>query len=276
MPVLGRFHLDNSCRYYTTILINAAARWKNKGDLQSFMKSRSKTPVWKAIADALRADLVEGRYAPGDKLPTEAALAERFGVNRHTVRHGISVLVEEGLVRTRRGSGAFVAATPTDYPIGKRVRFHENLMAAGRQPHKQALLVEERAATQGEAAALHVAKGSMLCAYHGLSLADGQPIAIFESLFPLARLAGITEALSGTSSVTEALQAVGIADYTRSSTRLTAVRATATQALHLRLNEGDPLLRSTAVNVDSRGVPVEYGRTVFAGDRVTLTLENEG
>ena len=99
--------------------------------------SSDKTPIWKAIANALRSDLAEGRYNPGDKLPTEAALADRFGVNRHTVRHGISVLVEEGLVRTRRGAGAFVAATPTDYPIGNRVRFHENLIAADRRPEKR-------------------------------------------------------------------------------------------------------------------------------------------
>ncbi|MEM8803511.1 MAG: phosphonate metabolism transcriptional regulator PhnF [Pseudomonadota bacterium] len=232
-----------------------------------------KTPIWQAIADALRSDLAEGKYAPGDKLPTEAGLAERFGVNRHTVRHGISALVEEGLIRTRRGSGAFVAATPTDYPIGQRVRFHENLIAAGRRPDKRVLQVEERSATTGEAKALQIAPGDPVCAYHGLSLADGQPIAVFESLFPLGRLTGIEEALHQTSSVTAALRLAGISDYTRSSTRLTAVRATATHALHLQLSEGDPLLKSSGVNVDQAGMPVEFGRTWFAGDRVTLTLE---
>ncbi|MEL6643346.1 MAG: phosphonate metabolism transcriptional regulator PhnF [Pseudomonadota bacterium] len=234
---------------------------------------RPKTPIWMAIADALRHDLTEGRYAPGDKLPTEAALAERFGVNRHTVRHGLSALVDEGLIRTRRGAGAFVAATPTDYPIGKRVRFHENLIAAGRRPEKRILSVEERAATDGEAKALRIDGGAPLCAYHGLSLADGQPIAIFESMFPLSRLPGIGEALAETSGVTEALKRVGVADYTRLSTRLAAVRASATQALHLQLGEGDPLLRSSSVNVDEAGNPIEYGRTWFAGDRVILTLE---
>lgn len=209
----------------------------------------------------------------GDKLPTEAALAERFGVNRHTVRHGISALVKEGLIRTRRGSGAFVAATPTDYPIGQRVRFHENLIAAGRRPDKRALLIEVRSTTEGEAKALQIAPGDPACAYHGLSLADGQPIAVFESLFPVRRLTGITEALSVTSSVTEALRLAGISDYTRASTRLTAVRATATHALHLQVSEGDPLLKSSGVNVDEAGVPVEFGRTWFAGDRVTLTLD---
>lgn len=235
--------------------------------------SSSKTPIWKAIADALRSDLAEGRYAPGDKLPTEASLAERFGVNRHTVRHGLSALVDEGLIRTRRGAGVFVAATPTDYPIGRRVRFHENLIAARRRPEKRVLHVEERAATAGEARALEIATGDPVCAYHGLSLADGQAIAVFESLFPLTRVDGITAALDRTSSVTEALRAAGVADYTRASTRLTAVRATATQALHLNVTEGDPLLRSSGVNVDEAGTPIEYGRTWFAGDRITLTLD---
>jgi len=232
-----------------------------------------KTPIWKAIASALRNDLAEGRYGPGDKLPTEAALADRFGVNRHTVRHGISVLVDEGLVRTRRGAGAFVAATPTDYPIGNRVRFHENLIAAGRRPERRMLALDERAATSGEAKALQIETGDPVCANHGLSLADGQPIAVFESLFPLARLAGITAALKETRSVTQALSAAGIDDYTRASTRLTAVPASPTHALLLQVGEGDPLLRSTSVNQCKRGFPVEYGRTWFAGDRVTLTLE---
>lgn len=235
--------------------------------------SSGKTPIWQAIADALRSDLAEGKYVPGDKLPTEAALADRFGVNRHTVRHGISALVEAGLIRTRRGSGAFVAARPTDYPIGQRVRFHENLIAAGRRPDKRVLQIEQRSATTGEAKALQIVPGEPLCAYYGLSLADGQPIAVFESLFPVGRLSGLFEALSQTSSVTEALRLVGISDYTRASTRLTAVRATATQALHLQVSEGDPLIRSTSVNMNLAGTPVEYGRTWFAGDRVTLTLE---
>ncbi|MFQ1699886.1 phosphonate metabolism transcriptional regulator PhnF [Loktanella agnita] len=236
-------------------------------------KPRGRTPVWKAIAVALRGDMSEGRYSVGDKLPTEAALAERFGVNRHTVRHALAHLVEEGLVRTRRGAGAFVAATPTDYPIGQRVRFHESLLAGGHRPGKRVLLIELRAATRAEAEAVAVEVGAEICAMHGLSYSDGQPIAIYESVFPSGRLPGIDAALAEVSSVTEALARVGVADYTRASTRLTAVRADATQALHLQMQEGDPVLRSTGVNVDAAGVPVEFGRTFFAGDRVTLTLE---
>lgn len=235
--------------------------------------ARRRTPVWIAIASALREDISVGRYGVGDRLPTEAALAERFGVNRHTVRHALSKLVEDGLVRTRRGAGAFVAARPTDYPIGQRVRFHENLAAAGRRPEKRILQIETRAASLGEARVLALENAAPVCAFHGLSLADGAPIAVFESVFPVTRLPGIAEALGCEPGVTRALARVGVSDYTRASTRLTAVAADATQALHLQLREGDPLLRSTSVNVDASRVPVEFGRTFFAGDRVTLTLE---
>jgi len=241
------------------------------GDRQDMAGGR--TPVWKSIAATLRDEIADGRFTPGDKLPTEAQLAGRFGVNRHTVRHAIAQLVEEGLVRTRRGAGAFVAAMPTDYPIGSRVRFHENVLAAGRRPEKRVLSIECRAATRGEAQALALTEGDPVCAYHGLSLADGAPIAVFESVFPLDRLPGIDRHLAETSSVTEVLARAGVPDYTRASTRLIAVLADVTQALHLHLKEGAPLLRSTGVNVDTKGVPVEYGRTWFAGDRVTLTLE---
>ena len=130
--------------------------------------TRSRTPVWQAIAAALRADIAEGRYQTGDKLPTEAQLATRFGVNRHTVRHGISRLVGEGLVRTRRGAGVFVAARPTEYPIGARVRFHENLLAAGRRPEKRILDVECRAASAGEGRALGVGHAAPVWDWRGV------------------------------------------------------------------------------------------------------------
>ena len=232
-----------------------------------------KTPIWAAIAADLRGDIAEGRYARGEKLPTEAVLATRFGVNRHTVRHALSALVAEGLVHTRRGAGAFVAATPTDYPIGKRVRFHENLRAAGREPAKQVLSLETRAATAGEAKALQITSGAPVLAYHGLSMADGQPLALAEAVFPLERLPGLEAAIAASSGITAALLSIGVADYTRASTRVTAVLATATQALHLQIAEGAPLIRTSSLSVGPDGLPVELGRTWFAGDKVTLTLE---
>ncbi|WP_425051567.1 phosphonate metabolism transcriptional regulator PhnF [Psychromarinibacter sp. S121] len=236
-------------------------------------KTSQKTPLWQAIAEALKGDISDGRYREGDKLPTESELAERFGVNRHTVRHALSSLVEDGLIRTRRGAGAFVTARPTDYPLGTRVRFNQNLLAAGRTPDRKILQVEDAVpASRVVAERLEIAEGDMVCVYRGLSLADGQPVALFESHFPVSRFDGIGASLVELRSVTQALARFGVADYVRRATRLSARAADATQALHLGLTEGAPLLYSESVNVDAKGAPVEFGRTWFAGERITLTL----
>ena len=77
------------------------------------MSKPARQPVWKSIARDLTEDLAQARYAPGDKLPTEAQLAARFGVNRHTVRRALGEMAELGLVHARRGAGVFVAPSAT-------------------------------------------------------------------------------------------------------------------------------------------------------------------
>ncbi|TCO73037.1 phosphonate metabolism transcriptional regulator PhnF [Rhodovulum euryhalinum] len=228
--------------------------------------------VWTSIAATLTGEIGAGRYRPGDKLPTEAELARRFGVNRHTLRRALAALAGDGLIHTRRGAGVYVAARPTDYPIGRRVRFHQNLRAAGQTPEKKLLLTETRNADAREAEALARPPGAAVHVYEGVSLADGAPIALFRSVFPADRFPGLLDALTETRSVTAALARGGVPDYTRASTRLTAKLASPTQALHLALREGAPILRAVAINVDDAGRPVEYGHTWFAGDRVTLVV----
>ena len=228
--------------------------------------------LWSTIAASLRAEIAEARFKPGAKLPTEAELSLRFGVNRHTVRHALAALEEEGLTHPRRGSGVFVTAKPTDYPIGRRVRFHQNLLAAGREPARQVRFIETRPAKPDEAEALGLQLGQEVHVIEGTSLADGVPIALFRSVFPAARLPGLPEALAADPSVTAALAAVGITDYTRAWTRITAKAAVSTQAVLLQVKQGAPILRSVALNVDPEGRTVEFGKTWFAGERVTLTV----
>jgi GntR family phosphonate transport system transcriptional regulator len=232
-------------------------------------------PIWASIAATLSAEIAAAQYRPGDKLPTEAALAARFGVNRHTVRHALATLTDQGLVHARRGSGVFVAATPADYPLGRRVRFQQNIQDLGKTPSRQWLRLETRLASLEEATALSLPEGALVHLAEGLSLADDQPLAMFQSVFPATRLPDLPAALQQHGSITAALSHCGVQDYTRASTKLTAIAADALLSLHLRLPQGAPVLRSVAVNIDAAGQPVEYGTTWFAGDRVVLTIKPE-
>lgn len=234
-----------------------------------------RAPLWKAIADQLSSDIALRHYQPGDQLPTEAALATRFGVNRHTVRAALKALAEAGIIRSRRGAGSFVAARPTDYPLGRRVRFQQNLAASGRTASRRFTRIEVRPSDMREASELALKPGAAVHVIEGVSLSDGQPLAVFRSVLPAARLPDFGQHVQQTQSITAALAACGVADYTRAQTKITAIEADAMLALALHLREGAPLLRALSVNHDPDGTPIEFGTTWFAGERVTLTLATE-
>ncbi|VBA31974.1 Mannosyl-D-glycerate transport/metabolism system repressor MngR [Mycobacterium persicum] len=68
-------------------------------------------PPYRQIADLLRAAIRQGRYRPGNRLPSEAALIKHFGVARMTVRHALQELRADGLVCVEHGRGVFVHST---------------------------------------------------------------------------------------------------------------------------------------------------------------------
>jgi GntR family transcriptional regulator, phosphonate transport system regulatory protein len=234
-----------------------------------------KEALWSAIAATLTTEVSSGHYRPGDRMPTEAVLAARFGVNRHTVRHALAALAERGLVHSRRGSGVFVAQRPTEYPLGRRVRFHQNVLAAGQTPSRRISRAETRPSDAEEARALRLKVGESVQVIEGVSLADGQPIAAFRSIFPAARFPGLLGSIRETGSITLSLSAAGLTDYTRAETRLTAQLAEPVLAVALAVRPGAPVMRTVAVNVDPKGVPIELGTTWFAGERVTLTVAGQ-
>ena len=234
----------------------------------------AKIPIWKTIAERITKDIAKGHYQPGTKLPTESKMAERFLVNRHTVRHAISALVDEGLVYTRRGSGAFVAIKPVRYNIGKRVRFHQSIKALGRDATKLILSAVTRPADQEERRALGLNKDEKVHVVEGIGLIDETPVSHFLAVFPAARFPNMLNTLSKHRSFTKSFAAAGVLDYTRAETRIAAVVSNATTAKHLNLRPGSVLLRSISINVDLDGKAIEFGRTWFSGDHIEMIVEH--
>jgi GntR family transcriptional regulator, transcriptional repressor for pyruvate dehydrogenase complex len=68
-------------------------------------------PLAKTVHQALRGSILSGRFALNEKLPGEHELAAQFSVSRPIIRDALRLLREEGLVRSRRGAGSFVAAS---------------------------------------------------------------------------------------------------------------------------------------------------------------------
>lgn len=75
----------------------------------------SPAPLHEQIETGLRAAILEGRVAAGERLPAARTLADGLAVNVHTVLRAYAVLRDEGLIELRRGRGAVVRKVGTDH-----------------------------------------------------------------------------------------------------------------------------------------------------------------
>src|ERR1700754_1741148 len=150
--------------------------------------------LWRQIVDTLRADMETGILKAGDQLPTEPELAERFHVNRHTVRRAMAVLAERGLLTVEQGRGTFVRSTAIPYVLGRRTRFSANLHAQGRGPSHQLIASAAGTASAHVAPELGLAEGAPVIRIETVSVGDGTPLSYGTHEFPLPRFAGIDEA----------------------------------------------------------------------------------
>ncbi|MGH6915685.1 MAG: phosphonate metabolism transcriptional regulator PhnF [Geminicoccales bacterium] len=235
----------------------------------------SGTAVWRQIARRLEHDLRASGLDAGARLPTEAELAARFTVNRHTVRRAIADLAARGLVRVEQGRGTFLQDLVIDYPLRRRTSFSANLLAQGREPTHEILEIVEISADAEVARALGLRRGACVVRSTGCGFADGVPVSYGRSWFPAARFAGLLDRLRQQSSISAALASYGLADYRRQVTRVLARLPSAEEAARLKQPASEPVLVTEAVDVDPKSRPVRYGTTCFAGARVQLTVAPE-
>ena len=229
--------------------------------------------LWRRIADAIRLDIVGGKLASGDRLPTEAILAERFSANRHTVRRALAVLANEGVVGAEQGRGTFVrSARRLSYPIGKRTRFREGLRGQASSLTSQSLSHRLENATATTAAALGIKPGAKVVRTEGMSLADGRPISRSTTWLSYRRFPDFAERVAQMQSTTDVFASYGIADYSRASTRISARHADVEETKLLGLAPGAILLVSEAIDVDSEGTPISYALSRFPADRMELVV----
>ncbi|MBC7801445.1 MAG: phosphonate metabolism transcriptional regulator PhnF [Gemmatimonadaceae bacterium] len=235
--------------------------------------SRPAAPLWRQIAQSLSASIGPGGLHPGDRLPTEAQLAAQHGVNRHTVRRAIESLVRTGLVRVEQGRGSFVAEDMIDYAVQPRTRFNEWIRRHNKEPSGQVLHVRPMAASAPVAAGLRIARGAAVALFGRLGLADGVPVSLANHYFALGPRPGLLEALKTEPSVTAALASVGVMDYRRLITRVSARMPTVAEANLLQVPRSRPLLVCENVNVDLQDVVVEFCISHYPSTRVQVMFE---
>jgi GntR family transcriptional regulator len=81
------------------------------------LDASSPLPLYHQLAEELLAQIREGAYNAGEKLPSEHELAARYGVGRPTVRQATDALIQRGLLVRKRGSGTYVRQVPAQVDL---------------------------------------------------------------------------------------------------------------------------------------------------------------
>jgi GntR family transcriptional regulator len=130
-----------------------------------------------AVAQALRDRIADERLEPGDRLPSEPELARGLGVSRPSLREGIALLAEEGVVHRLHGSGTYVAHRPgVRNDLSRNFSVSSLIDAMGLQPGSRSDECAEEPAPPSVAAALELETGAPVSALRRVRTANGRPV----------------------------------------------------------------------------------------------------
>jgi GntR family transcriptional regulator len=235
---------------------------------------RSPIPFYFQLTKLLTAEIESGRWAVGERLPSEPAICQQFGVSRTTVRQALSELESEGLIRREKGRGTFVAERRSDsWLLQSAHGFYEEAERAGRAVRSRVIrrVVEPLQLWASEALLLPV--GSQGVTVERLRWMDNRLVMYVVSHFPADVADTLLEADLQARSlyrVLEREQALTVAGGRRV---VEAARAERDLAKLLEVEPGSPLLYVEAVSWDDQLRPFECYRAWHRADRTKIEVQ---
>lgn len=222
---------------------------------------------------SLRAELSSGMRAPGDLLPSEAKLAQSYGVGRVTVRRALAALVAEGWVETRAGAGTIVRP-PRAAPLSADISgVLPQLVEMSEATTARLLSFAYVEAPAPVAAALDLPEGARVQRATRVRLSDGRPFSHLTTYVPEDLASGYSEADLASQPLFRLLERAGIR-LGRAEQSVTATAASPDVAGVLEVPVGAPLLSLSRTVRDGAGRGVERLLALYRPDlfRLDMTL----
>lgn len=233
--------------------------------------ARRASPIYARIESDLRRAIGDGSWPVGSRLPSEAALCQRYGVSRMTVRQALERMVAAGLLRKRHGVGTFVATSKIERVASRLLGFREDAVAHGVRPEVRVLARTVGPAGAEDGEALRVDPQAEILRVRRLRLADGEPIGLNDIVVAPAFTPAVTD-LDFRGSFYEGVAACLGVEVARADQTVEAVQGHDGAAALLGVAADAPLLRVTRVTYLADGRLLGLTRSLYRGDRYFLSL----
>lgn len=241
----------------------------------SELQRDSSVPLYQQLEEILLQRIRAGEWQPGERIASENELNREYGLSRMTARGVLTKLVNDGVLFRVPGKGTFVAPAKisTVSPAYRGIR--EQLEALGYETRTELIRVGPEDVSKTVRERLGRAEGEPILAVHRLRLAGGEPISVHHSYIP----AVLAPSLASQDLVSEQLCVILETEYGLRMSRVTeSLEVTAAQveeAKRLGVTTGAALLQLEDLVRAPDGMPFEFTRIVFRGDRIRLQFEYE-
>lgn len=247
-------------------------------------------PMYRQIAEDLRAQIESGELEPGQQLRTEGELRDHYGASRNTVRDAIKWLTTLGLVETRPGQGTFVVQTidplvttlsgdPTRAGVSEGTSYRSEVAERNRSVENSPIQLEIQQAPEPIAAGLWVPVGTEVISRHERRFIDGTPWSMQTSYYPMEfvergarRLMSSQDIPDGTTQYLResiGIKQVGYRDW------ITVRAPNATEADFFKLSPDGrvPVYEIFRTAFDGNAQPMRLTVTVYPADRNQFIVE---
>jgi GntR family transcriptional regulator len=232
-------------------------------------------PLHHQVFRDLSAALDGNEWEPGQRMPTERDLAERYGCSLITVRHAMGELVREGRIERTRGRGTFVLQPRIDRDIAGSMSFAEEMKRRGLDPATQLITGRIEPAGAVVAGILGIGTDAPVAYLERLRLGGGEPLILEQARLPAERFPGLLAFDFEHRSLYDILAERYGTRVVRARESVEPVSLHAREAKLLGVSTRSLALQIDGVAFAADGSPVESARSFVRGDRTRYYLERD-
>jgi len=230
----------------------------------------SPLPRYFQLKEIMRERIRSGEWKPGELIPSERELSEKYGISRMTARQAITELVNEGLFYREQGKGTFVSQRKITQQLIHLTGFTEDIRARGQRPGTKVLSATMHPADEETAEKLRINPGTPIFRLQRLRLADDEPLAIELSQISFKGCEGLLEEDLEHNSLYRLLEAKYGLALMEADQELEAGLTGSEEAQLLKISVASPVLFTRRITYSDRNQPIEYAKAVYCGNKYTF------
>ncbi|PSS52872.1 hypothetical protein C6560_00135 [Enterobacter sp. FS01] len=231
----------------------------------------SEIPLYLQVSEWIRENIYKGELSKGDRVPSENQIMEILHVSRGTVKKGVTMLVNEGLLVQVQGKGTFVKKENISYSLGEGLlSFAESLESQHLAFTTEVIDSYIEKASKGVAEKLQIEPGTPIFYLKRIRSVDGERVMLIENRINFALCPGITEVDFNKHNLFQTVESMTGNKIEYSESRYAAKIVGSERGHYLEVNEEAPVLHLEQLVFLDNHLPFDFGNVWLKSDKYYL------